>query len=463
MDGQPGLLRLRPETRTSLARLVADLRRYIELGHRRPAGEVLYDFLRSSGSLARLMAAETAAAEEALSNIARFFEIVRAQSDLLADDRAVFLAPHLADAHRRRRRPGDRRPGPDADAVAVVDAPQGEGAGVAGRLPRRARRRPLPGPRAARAAGRPGRAPARRLPQRRRPRAGGAAALLRRDDPGPRRARARPTRSTTAGKRTRRVSPFVLEALDLPAGTSPAPRARPARSSGSPPSRRPPAERAGRRAGATAATRRAARPLLLPGRRLPDLPAQVPVRPRDARADRARTTRSSTARRSTWPSQEFHRRHARGEVMTEEALDRGLRGGLVERGLRLARARGGAPRGRPGRPPPLPRGAAGARAPSSRPTSSGSSPSPSTATGSAAGWTASTSSRSAGGPGARRRGATVGRPRPMRTVAGARRRTSSEPTSCPLLRRARRHHRLQELRRPRSGAGPRAGARSRSS
>ncbi len=83
VDGQPGLLRLHPETRAALARLVADLHRYVELGHQRPAGELLYDFLRSSGSLARLMTAETAAAEEALSNVARFFEIVRAQSDLL--------------------------------------------------------------------------------------------------------------------------------------------------------------------------------------------------------------------------------------------------------------------------------------------------------------------------------------------------------------------------------------------
>jgi DNA helicase-2/ATP-dependent DNA helicase PcrA len=102
VDGQPGLLRLRPETRTSLARLVADLHRYIELGHRRPAGELLYDFLRSSGSLAGLMKAETVAAEEALSNIARFFEIIRAQSDC-GRHRAVFLAPHLAPRRGRRR------------------------------------------------------------------------------------------------------------------------------------------------------------------------------------------------------------------------------------------------------------------------------------------------------------------------------------------------------------------------
>ena len=46
---QPGILRLPPETRTAAARLVADLQRYAGLAHERPAGEVLYAFLRESG------------------------------------------------------------------------------------------------------------------------------------------------------------------------------------------------------------------------------------------------------------------------------------------------------------------------------------------------------------------------------------------------------------------------------
>ena len=81
---QPGLLRLKQATRGALARLVEDLRRYSELAHERSAGEVLYAFLRGSGLLARLAATPSVQAEEALSNIARFFDIVRAQSALLA-------------------------------------------------------------------------------------------------------------------------------------------------------------------------------------------------------------------------------------------------------------------------------------------------------------------------------------------------------------------------------------------
>src|ERR1019366_6029097 len=77
------------------ARLVADLRAYSELTHERPAGEVLYAFLKGSGLLARLAGAETVAGEESLQNIARFFEIVRGQSALLPDDRTVFFARHL--------------------------------------------------------------------------------------------------------------------------------------------------------------------------------------------------------------------------------------------------------------------------------------------------------------------------------------------------------------------------------
>ena len=46
--------------------------------------------------------------------------------------------------------------------------------------------------------------------------------------------------------------------------------------------------------------------------------------------------------------------------MTEERADRGVRARPGERGVPVARARGGAPGGRPGRAAPVPRGAAGA-------------------------------------------------------------------------------------------------------
>lgn len=94
LDRQPGLLRLGAGTRRSIAHLVADVRRFTDLGHRRSAGEVLFEYLKHSGWLARL--ADPASAEdEALGNVARFFEVIRAHGALLDDDRIAFVARHL--------------------------------------------------------------------------------------------------------------------------------------------------------------------------------------------------------------------------------------------------------------------------------------------------------------------------------------------------------------------------------
>ncbi len=316
VDGQPGLLRLHPDTRTSLARLVTDLRRFSELGHRRPAGEVLYDFLRSSGSLARLMEAGTVAADEAISNIARFFEIVRAQSDLLADDRAVFLAPHLQTLIEAGDDPATADLDPDANAVAVVTVHKAKGLEwpvvfllglVDGRFPARGRRDQLAVPdallRGVFPTGDPHVQEERRLFYVGMTRARDELILTHALDYG--------------GKRTRRASPFVLEALDLPAGSSPPTRAT------SPEERlaafeAPPAEApVAQPAGAVLAE-----PLVLSFYQVDDYLTcplkfkyvhvmRVPVAPHHAIVYGAALHQVV---------QEFHRRHARGEVMSEEAL-----------------------------------------------------------------------------------------------------------------------------------------------
>jgi DNA helicase-2/ATP-dependent DNA helicase PcrA len=315
VDGQPGLLRLRPDTRTSLARLVADLRRYSELGHRRPAGEVLYDFLRSSGSLARLMGAETAAAEEALSNIARFFEIIRAQSDLLADDRAVFLAPHLQTLIEAGDDPATADLDPDADAVAVATLHKAKGLEwpvvflvglVDGRFPARGRREQLAVPdallRGVFPSGDPHVQEERRLFYVGMTRARDELVLSHALDYG--------------GKRTRRVSPFVLEALDLPAGTTP-----PARAS-SPIERLAAFEATAAERPAVAAAVDPGEPLVLSFYQVDDYLTcplkyryvhvmRVPIAPHHAIVYGAALHAAVS---------EFHRRHARGDVMTEEGL-----------------------------------------------------------------------------------------------------------------------------------------------
>ena len=245
-------------------------------------GEVLLPVPARNRLAGALAATDSLAAEEALQNIARLFEIVRAQSALLADDRAS-SSRGTSRRSSGGRRSGDGRARPGGRRGRSADGPQGEGPRIPGRLPVRPRRRPLPGSTggirwrsrgaaSTRAAGEAIQSP------------GGAPPLLRRHDPCARRADPQPRRGLWRS-RSRRVSPFVLEALDLPVAAGIAGRGRPRRGSAGADRR---VRAAHRRPGA--ATRADDGPLTLSfgaDRRLPDLPAQVPLPPRPAGAGRA--------------------------------------------------------------------------------------------------------------------------------------------------------------------------------
>ncbi len=215
LDDQPGILRIGPASRAAAHRLVEDVRRYGALAHERPAGELLYLFLRGSGILTRLAATDSTAAEEALSNVARFFEIVRSQSALLADDRAIFIARHLQTLIDAGDDPATAELDPDSDAVAVLTVHKAKGLEfpvvflpglVAGRFPGHGRREALSLPVGLTRGTAP--SPELALAEERRlfyvamTRARDELILTHAADYG--------------GARARRVSPFVLEALDLP-------------------------------------------------------------------------------------------------------------------------------------------------------------------------------------------------------------------------------------------------------
>ncbi|MEP7360200.1 MAG: ATP-dependent DNA helicase [Chloroflexota bacterium] len=76
----------------AVRRLVSHLRAAIEASHHRSAGELLYDHLRRTGNLARLAASDDPASAR---SVARFFELVRSRSALLADARIAAVVPHL--------------------------------------------------------------------------------------------------------------------------------------------------------------------------------------------------------------------------------------------------------------------------------------------------------------------------------------------------------------------------------
>ena len=208
----------------AVERLVADLRAAIALSHRRPAGEVLYDFLRRSGTLATLAGRPESAADAV--DVARFFEIVRRQCDLLSDPRVPFLAPHLATLVDAGDDPA-AAPEDEGEAVSVLTVHKAKGlefrvvfvAGLAdGRFPVRSRREALSLPEGLGGAGGPGGtdrddavAEERRLCYVAMTRARDELVLT--------------SAADTGGRRLRHVSPFVAEALDLPPAVRTGPRA----------------------------------------------------------------------------------------------------------------------------------------------------------------------------------------------------------------------------------------------
>jgi DNA helicase-2/ATP-dependent DNA helicase PcrA len=315
LDRQPGILRLGDETRKSASRFVADLRRYTELAHQRSAGEVLYAFLRDSGTIAGLAGSDAVGAEEALRNIARFFDIVRAQSVLLADDRATFVARHLQTLIDAGDDPPTADLDPDADAVAVLTVHKAKGLEfpvvfmpglVAGRFPTHGRREPLSLPlelvRETLPEGDFQLQEERRLFYVGMTRARDELILSHAADYG--------------GGMARRLSPFVLEALDLPAtGTAGGSRAA-----------LPALERlaafAPREPAPVLPTGAVDEPLLLsfyavdayltcPLKYKYGHVLRIPIAPHHA------LVYGSALHKAV---QEFHRRHARGDIMSDDEL-----------------------------------------------------------------------------------------------------------------------------------------------
>ena len=341
----------------TIARLVADLRRYSELAHERPAGEVLYAFLKESGLLARFASGGTPGGEEALQNVARFFEIVRGQSALLADDRTVFVASHLQTLIEAGDDPATVELDGDADAVAVLTVHKAKGlefptvflAGlVDGRFPALGRREGLQIPaeliRAAAPTGDHHVQEERRLFYVAMTRARDELVLSHAADYG--------------GRRARRISPFVLEALDLPLAADD-----PSIGSSPPTSLDRLGAYAAVDAPVTPIRPPSTEPLALSFYQVDDYLTcprkykyihilRVPVAPHHSIIYGAALHRAV---------QEFHKRHAQGEVMSEEQLIACFEEAWSNEGFLESGARVGQARIRSSRPAPVPARTARAR------------------------------------------------------------------------------------------------------
>lgn len=152
---QPGVLRLSADTRQRLGRLRSDMLAALDAAHRRPAGELLYEHLKRSGRLRDLVAVAERGDEAPLRNVARLFDIIRAQSAVLQDDRLPFLVPHLQTLAEAGDDPAEPPSDLDGPAISVLTVHKAKGLEfpvvfliglVDGRFPLRGRadRLPLP-------------------------------------------------------------------------------------------------------------------------------------------------------------------------------------------------------------------------------------------------------------------------------------------------------------------------------
>jgi DNA helicase-2/ATP-dependent DNA helicase PcrA len=83
------------EGHAAIGHLVAHLTRYMELGREVPTGEVLYQFLKDCGWLGRMYRAETARDIAETNNIAKFFDRIRSASKALRYDNVREFVKHL--------------------------------------------------------------------------------------------------------------------------------------------------------------------------------------------------------------------------------------------------------------------------------------------------------------------------------------------------------------------------------
>lgn len=156
LDGVAELQDVDVTTRATAEHLLKDLKEYVSLSRDRSAGEVLYQFIMRSGLLKRLTAAGSPAADARVGNIARFFEIVHRFADVASPEAGVpqFIR-HLDLLLEGGDDPAAVEADEDAEAVNVLTVHKAKGLEfpvvflvslVADRFPSRGRREPLPLP-----------------------------------------------------------------------------------------------------------------------------------------------------------------------------------------------------------------------------------------------------------------------------------------------------------------------------
>ena len=83
------------ESKATIEKIVRDIQHYIKLSRQQTTGRLIYLFITESGYINRLSKSTNPIDEQKIKNIAKFFDIVKSSELLLEDDRVVNFVRHL--------------------------------------------------------------------------------------------------------------------------------------------------------------------------------------------------------------------------------------------------------------------------------------------------------------------------------------------------------------------------------
>jgi len=123
----PSLAEVSAAGEEAIARLLADLSESRRQIAARTSGEVLYDYLKRTGVVARLSEADSVAAEERAQNVAKFFGIVRNVGRVLQNDSVPSLVGYLDLLIEAGDDPAAAEIESDSDSVSVLTVHKAKG------------------------------------------------------------------------------------------------------------------------------------------------------------------------------------------------------------------------------------------------------------------------------------------------------------------------------------------------
>ena len=127
LDNIPELEHVSSETRATIDKIISDVKKFTKMAHEQPTGRVLYQFLKDTGYIKRLAKVESLEVEEKAKNLSNFFYKVKEFESISEHDRVNEFVKHLDMLIAAGDDPATAEADFDADAVNILTVHKAKG------------------------------------------------------------------------------------------------------------------------------------------------------------------------------------------------------------------------------------------------------------------------------------------------------------------------------------------------